>query len=158
MNVKSKYSWILIAGLAGGFAEVFWIELYTLAMNANISDIGIAIAATVFPSSIAYSFAPLLGLTIHMVLSILLAFGFALLAWPLIERYFKITATALITSAATLTVVWKINFFVLLPIWNPAFVDLLPMSVTLISKVLFGLSMGLVFTMYQKKAVSIQKK
>ena len=40
--------------------------------------------------------------------------------------------------------VWAVNFYILLPAWNPGFVALLPLSVTLISKLLFGLAMGIV--------------
>jgi hypothetical protein len=39
--------------------------------------------------------------------------------------------------------VWVLNFFLVLPWLNPAFVALLPYGVTLVSKLLFGLAMGL---------------
>jgi len=158
MTKNSKYYWILAAGLIGGLAEVIWITLYSFSVNAQLSSIGTAVAATIYAPSANYALAPFLGLAIHMTLSVFLAFGFALLAWPLIEKYFQFKAAALVASVATLTAVWKINFFLVLPLWNPEFVNLMPMSVTLISKVLFGLSMGIVFTIYQKQAFSLQDK
>ena len=147
MNTHSKYYWFLIAGLLGGLSEVVWISLYSLATNIQLSDIGSAITATIFPSSIEFYLAPLMGLAIHMILSILLAFGFGLLLLPLIEQvvYSKAT-TILFTSIITLVIVWKVNFFLLLPIWNPEFISLIPMSITLISKILFGLTMGIVLS------------
>jgi hypothetical protein len=151
MNTHSKYYWLFLAGLLGGLAEVVWIGLYSLTVNTQISAIGGAIAATVYPPSADLYIAPVLGLVIHMVLAILLAFGFGSLLWPVIERAFHYKATALIASIATLVIVWKVNFFLLLPIWNPEFVSLLPLTVTLASKILFGLTMGTVLTIYQQK-------
>ena len=51
MNTHSKYYWFLIAGLLGGLSEVVWISLYSLATNIQLSDIGSAITATIFPSN-----------------------------------------------------------------------------------------------------------
>ena len=39
---------------------------------------------------------------------------------------------------AALAAVWAINFFVILPVLSPAFVHLVPYSVSLMSKLLFG--------------------
>lgn len=151
MNIHSKYFWLLMAGLLGGLAEVVWVGFYSLSIGTQLSEIGRGIAATVYPASSGLYIAPALGLLIHMVLSVLLAFGFGALLWPLVERTFHNKAAALIASVATLAVVWKVNFFVLLPIWNPEFVSLLPLTVTLASKILFGLAMGAVLTIYQRK-------
>ena len=41
---------------------------------------------------------------------------------------------------AALVSVWAVNFFVVLPTISPAFVHLAPYSVSLMSKVLFGLA------------------
>jgi len=46
------------------------------------------------------------------------------------------------TAAVSLTLVWAINFFVVLPVLNPAFITLMPFGITLASKVLFGIAMG----------------
>ena len=148
---NSKSYWLFMAGFLGGLAEVIWISLYSLSTNLQISNIGAAITATLYPSAIELYLAPVLGLVIHMVLSVLLAFGFGFLLWPVVERVFHNKATAMIASIATLSIVWKVNFFVLLPIWNPEFINLLPLSVALTSKILFGLTMGLVLTIYQHR-------
>jgi len=50
---------------------------------------------------------------------------------------------SLVASAlAALATIWAVNFLVLLPQLNPAFVALLPPAVTLLSKLLFALGMG----------------
>lgn len=43
-----------------------------------------------------------------------------------------------------LAMVWKVNFFIILPLVNPAFASLMPYGVTLASKLLFGMTLGLV--------------
>jgi hypothetical protein len=151
MNTHSKYYWFFLAGFMGGLAEVVWIGLYSFTVNAQISVIGRAITATVYPPGADFYLAPVLGLVLHMLLSVLLAFAFGSLLWPAIERVFHYKSAALIASVATLAIVWKVNFFLLLPIWNPEFVSLLPLTVTLASKILFGLTMGIVLTLYQQR-------
>ena len=55
------------------------------------------------------------------------------------------SAGVIITSAAfLLALVWTLNFFIILPWLNPAFVTLMPYSVSLASKLLFGVTMGIV--------------
>lgn len=151
MNTHSKYYWLLIAGLLGGLAEVVWIGFYSLSVDAQISEIGRGIAATVYPASAGFYLAPAIGLVIHMTLSILLAFGFGSLLFPLVEHTFHYRTAVMIASVTTLVAVWKVNFFLLLPIWNPEFVSLLPLEITLASKIIFGLTMGAVLTSYQQK-------
>jgi hypothetical protein len=77
------------------------------------------------------------------MLSVLLAAGFCLLASRPIFRYFG--RPGLLTgSCMMLAAVWKVNFFILLPVINPEFVNALPYAVTLVSKLLFGMAMATV--------------
>ena len=154
MNTHSKYYWLFLAGFIGGLAEVIWIGLYSFLTGSQLSAIGSAITATIYQPGTDFYLAPLAGLVIHMVLAVLLAFGFGSLLWPTIEKRFPHKSTVMIASLATLVIVWKINFFLLLPIWNPAFVSLLPLTVTFVSKVLFGVAMGAVLTFYDQRTLS----
>jgi hypothetical protein len=43
-----------------------------------------------------------------------------------------------------LSAIWAANFFLLLPAFNPAFVTIVPLEVSLVSKLLFGLAAALV--------------
>lgn len=151
-NTHEKFLWFLVAGLLGGLAEVLWVSLYTFSTHAHLTDIGRGITATVYPAAAELALAPFLGLAVHMGLSILLALGFGTLLWPMIERHCNRHKTAIIVaSMVALAVTWKVNFFLLLPMWNPEFVTLLPLSVTLVSKLLFGLTMGITLVLYQGK-------
>ncbi len=151
MRTHSKYYWLLIAGLAGGLIEVIWISLYSLTVSTQVTEIGSAIATTIYSPSTEFYLAPVLGLAIHMILSVILAFIFGSIIWPVIERIFHHSTVAMIASITMLAIVWKVNFYLILPIWNPEFIALLPLTVTLASKVLFGLAMGTVLTIYRQK-------
>ena len=151
MNIKNKSNWFIFAGLCGGMAEIVWISSYSLFSNIELSNIASSISQTVFFNSLNLQIAPLIGLIIHLCLSMLLALGFGFAILPFIERLSNNFST-LIASLVTLAAVWKINFFVLLPIWNPDFISLLPLHVTLFSKLLFGLSMGII--LMQQKPIS----
>ncbi len=82
---------------------------------------------------------PALGIGIHFLLSILLAGAFIAV---LVPRRLRNTGATVAISLMALAAVWAVNFFVILPIVHPAFVDLLPYPVTLLSKLLFGLAMA----------------
>src|SRR5204863_9421935 len=74
---------------------------------------------------------------------VLLAFAF----WRLLWRPFAAQRTPIKTALfgmGSLAGVWLVNFTVILPALNPAFVTLLPLWVTLISKLLFGAAMSAV--------------
>jgi len=146
MRNFTNLHWFILAGLFGGLAEVIWIGLYVSVSDITLSAIGSAIAGTVFAGGSELLLAPLSGLMIHMLLSVLLALGFGYLIWPWIERVFHHRQAAMIMSIVTLVLVWKVNFFFLLPAWNPEFVGLLPLGVSLVSKSLFGITMGAVLT------------
>ena len=56
------------------------------------------------------------------------------------HRYSEFTVATVVLLA-----VWSANFLVVLPYLNPGFVQLLPYGVTLLSKLLFGLSAAAIF-------------
>jgi len=150
LNINNKLSWIAFAGFCGGMAEIIWVVAYSLFSNIEPSNIASSISSTIFSNSIDPQVAPLVGVAIHLFLSSLLALGFGFFVLPYIQRLSNKYST-LITSIITLAVIWKFNFFVLLPIWNPEFINLLPLQITLLSKLLFGMTMGV---MLMKKQYS----
>ena len=152
MTKNIKPGWLMIAGLIGGLAEVFWISIYSAFTDTQASVVCSAISATFMPTMSSISAAPFIGLVIHLVLSIILAIGFGKLLYPIVKNRFE-NLGLMVTAIVTLAVIWKINFFVILPAINPAFVSLLPLSITLVSKLLFGLAMGSVLVLYNKKAI-----
>ena len=132
---------IMLAGLCGGAAEVAWVALYAGITGISGIEVARQVAASVFPALALSSAAPLSGVLIHMLLSVALAIAFAATIGRIARQQFGATAL-LPTAVATLAMVWAANFFVVLPALNPAFVTLMPLGVTLFSKMLFGLAMA----------------
>jgi hypothetical protein len=126
----------LLAGTAGGAAEVLWIAAYSSGTQTRSLDVAREVTASLFPAAAELAAAPLLGIAIHMLLSLALGLVLAklLLGWA---RGWLVTG-----AIAALACVWALNFLVVLPAVNPAFVTLMPLAVTLASKLLFGAALG----------------
>ncbi len=131
---------VLYAGLAGGLAEIVWIEMFSSLTDRSGSEIARQVAATVSPSVAGSGFAAAAGVAVHFVLSLLVAFCFAAAVWPFVKRHGALASTA--AAATILAAIWAFNFLVLLPAVNPGFATLLPCAATLTSKVLFGTAMA----------------
>jgi hypothetical protein len=134
----------VIAGTAGGLAEIAWVTLYAAATGANPATLarGITTAAGV---SALFPAGPIsLGVTVHMALAVTLGIALAFI-WRTMSSMRPETMSPFPLMLAALVGVWAINFFVVLPIVSPAFIHLVPYSVSLISKMLFGLAAAEVF-------------
>lgn len=142
---NSRFRLGALAGLAGGAAEVAWILLYSSLGDTQGTAVAQGVTAT-FSSAVADSPASAaLGVAIHMMLSVLLGMAVAVAAQALLLR----SRSALLEPCfvvVSLIAVWAFNFFVLLPVINPEFVHLLPLGVTLASKVSFGVAAALVMS------------
>lgn len=137
----AKSSLVVRAGLAGGISEIAWIALFgAVFTGAAGGTIARQVAETVFPGAGDLAIAPVAGVTIHLTLSIALAFAYWKLVWRPFARRLG-TGLAIASGMAALAAVWAVNFFVILPALNPAFVALLPFWATLASKLLFGAAM-----------------
>ena len=151
--LTKRFYLILIAGLAGGLSEIFWIGMYSAITHTGGLEISRQITATLIPVWAGLSIAPLLGVVIHLALSVALAFlCCTVFIEPLGRRFGH--AGILPGSMAVLAGVWVINFLVILPVINPAFVTLLPFLVTLASKMLFGWTMGSVISRGLKNSMT----
>ncbi len=134
----------VLAGLAGGLAEILWISGFMSAVGGNAAQVASAVTATVAPSLAAAGPAVALGLVVHMTL----AMGLGILVAVILRRALPRLAGTLSEAAilvAALAVVWATNFFVVLPVMNPAFVHIVPLPVSLASKLLFGVAAAVVF-------------
>jgi hypothetical protein len=128
----------VLAGTAGGLAEIVWVTLYAGVTGGNAAVLarGVTTAA-----GLASLFPPLsapLGIALHMMLAVSLGIALAF-AW----RGFSYRTQAISPfplMLAALAAVWVVNFFVVLPTVSPSFVRLMPYSVSLISKMLFALA------------------
>jgi hypothetical protein len=96
---------------------------------------------TILPFTADSFYAPMLGVFIHLILSVLLAIAFT--ATILKPAMLKYGSTGIMLSSFTiLAIVWLINFLIVLPIINPSFTALMLVIITLASKLLFGIAMG----------------
>jgi hypothetical protein len=139
----------VLVGAVGGLAEIIWIVFYGALSGSDIAVVARTISTTVgwmvpggslIAGSIGY------GIAIHMIAAI--GLGVALTSlWYLLaaRRPAAIDEYAFLVGA--LTIVWLINFFVVLPLMSPVFADLhyafreiVPYHVSLASKLLFGLA------------------
>lgn len=138
---KPLFRIAMLAGAAGGAAELLWVAAYGSVTPVNGMQVASEVTTSVLADAAPAALAPLLGIGIHMLLSVALGL---LLAGPLLRWVVPHHgSTALMPAAlAALSAVWALNFLVVLPVLNPAFVALIPLSATLVSKLLFGAAMG----------------
>ncbi len=129
----------VLAGLAGGAAEVAWVSGYAALTGGSASLVARGVTRAVFPAIGATPWAPALGLALHMILAV--ALGVVLVATvstPLLRHLGGWPRSTLMVAA--LGCVWAFNFLVVLPALDPGFLTLLPVAVTLASKLLFGVA------------------
>jgi len=133
----------LIAGAIGGLAEVAWVALIAPVTGGDPVLVARGVTETVFPGLGQGSWSVSAGLGIHFVLAAVLGIAVTVVLrhlWPGIAG--RLTEMAAVTGV--LALVWLMNFHVILPIVNPAFVGLLPLWASLISKLLFGLTAAVI--------------
>lgn len=145
-----------VAGIAGGFAEIAWIVLYGRAFGVDAGSVAQGVTHSIFPELPAASLAVALGIAIHLSLAILL--GVAIVA--LLDRFWpRLRGQAFepIAVVGLLVAVWAVNFFLVLPAINPAFVDLVPYGASLTSKVLFGVAAAFVLRLRHKSGPAVER-
>jgi len=124
----------ILAGIAGGVAEIAWIWAYALATGSDAAAAARGVTDTIGIGSLP----PIAGgVAIHMSLAAMLgmAVAFALRPMPAIR-----VASLYGAVTAALAVVWAVNFLVVLPLVNPQFVEIVPLGVSFLSKLLFGVA------------------
>lgn len=134
---------ILLAGIAGGTFEIVWVLLFCTVAPLQSSLVAEEIARSFFPQMAGIP-AVTAGVIIHYVLALLIAGVAAMTLFRMLGRKSEVR-TLVAASVAALVAIWTTNFFVILPVVNPGFVTLMPYTVTLVSKVGFGMAMGWVF-------------
>lgn len=134
----------MLAGLAGGAIEIGWIALYQNLTGHDAAVVARGVTQSLLPGVASAPAAVPLGLAIHMGLAIALGLVIAV-ALPRLAPRLVGTALEPVAVVAALIGVWAMNFFVVLPAINPAFVTLVPYGASLTSKVLFGFAAAFVF-------------
>jgi hypothetical protein len=130
----------VFAGAAGGLAEIAWVSLYAAMSGADPAILarGVTTAAglsALFPTSLVA-----IGIEVHMVLAVMLGVALAFGSQALATKRDLTNPYPLMLG--TLTGIWAVNFFVLLPLVSPGFVHLVPYVISLTSKLLFGMAVA----------------
>jgi len=123
----------VLAGLAGGAAEVAWISLYAAVTGSDAAAVARGVSDTVGIDAASPAVA---GVAIHMTIAAMLGMALAAALAPLRLEGARLYAVL----AGALAGVWAINFMIVLPLLNPAFVGIVPLGVSFVSKLLFGVA------------------
>ncbi len=127
----------ILAGLAGGAIEIGVVGVYASFTDASAGAVARGVTETLFSQAGAWTFAAPLGIAIHMVIAVALGIALAAALQPLFRRGRLLGAAAVVT---VLMGIWSLNFLVVLPQINAAFVTLVPYGVSFASKALFGVA------------------
>ena len=138
-----------IAGAAGGLAEVAWVALYAAVTGSSAAIIAKGVTTAAGVSALLPGAPVQMGVAVHMALS--LALGIALtFAWRSLAARSGAVGPYGFCLAALLGV-WFVNFFVILPLVSPDFIQLVSYPVSLASKLLFGLAAAHVLYLSAKR-------
>ena len=128
----------VMAGAAGGLAEIAWVALYARMTGGDPAILARGVTTAAGASALLPASPAGLGIAVHMALAvtlgIVLAFG-----WRVFFGERAASTNPYPFVLAALSGVWAINFFVVLPIVSPAFIHMVPYGVSLTSKLVFGL-------------------
>ena len=128
----------ILAGAAGGLAEIIWVSIYSTASGGNPAGVARGVTTAAGLTALLPSAPVELGIAIHMTLAVLLGLALAYL-WQAAAGRLSLRsrfAGVLVLLAA----IWAVNFLVVLPAISPDFVAMVPYAVSLTSKLLFGLA------------------
>jgi hypothetical protein len=129
----------VIAGAAGGLAEIAWVTLYAEATGGNATILARGVTTASGVSALLPAAPVELGIAVHMALAVMLGVALAF-AWRAFSANRGGSANPYPLILATLAGVWAVNFILVLPIVSPAFIHMVPYAVSLASKLLFGLA------------------
>jgi hypothetical protein len=142
----------ILAGLAGGVAEVAWIAGYTVVTGASGAAVARGVTTAFLPNLADSPVAVGLGIILHMLLAVGLGLAVAAaFSAPLLRRVVGFSRSTLVVL--TLGIVWAFNFMVVLPVIEPSFITLLPLAATLASKLLFGVAAAVTFRTKSNRAI-----
>jgi hypothetical protein len=127
----------MLAGAAGGLAEVAWVSFYAAITGGNVAALARGVTTAAGVTALLPAAPVTTGIVVHMMLAVMLGVVLTGL-WQSLQT--QRVGSLYVVSLTLLAAVWAINFFVILPGISPGFVNLLPLSVSLASKLLFGLA------------------
>ena len=129
----------VLAGMAGGLAEVAWVTLYAGLTGGDAAVLARGVTTAAGVTALVPASPIALGVAVHMTLAVMLGVALSC-AWSALRVHRPSLDNPLPFMLAALAGVWATNFFVVLPIVSPAFVHMVPYAVSLASKLLFGVA------------------
>jgi hypothetical protein len=142
MTTYGRMNGILLGGLIGGSAEVVAVALYALLAGAGGWVVAQGVSEATFGARFSGGDAVLVGLAVHFALSLAIAACMVLALPALLARVGR--SGVVLVSAAALVGIWAMNFFIVLPRIAPEFVAMVPLWLSFLSKLSFGVALGLV--------------
>jgi hypothetical protein len=127
----------VLAGAAGGLAEIAWVTLYAGLTGGNPALLARGVTTAAGVSALLPSSPVTLGLGVHMTLAVMLGVVLTF-AWRALSARRRGMDNLYPFMLAALAGVWAVNFFVVLPLVSPPFIHIVPYAVSLTSKLLFG--------------------
>jgi hypothetical protein len=134
----------IVAGVAGGLAEIAWVTLYAGLTGGNAATVARGVTTAAGASALLPSSPVELGVAVHMSLAVTLGIALSY-TWSALHNCRPTLSGPYPFVLTALAGVWAISFFVVLPIVSPAFVHMVPYSVSLTSKLLFGAAAAATF-------------
>ena len=135
----------IVAGAAGGIAEIIWIIIYASVTGTDAATLARGVTTAAGANSFFQGSSVASGVVIHLGIALILGVALAFAWRALARRWPKLTSPYAVVPAA-LAAVWAINFLIVLPLLSPAFVQIVPYPVSLMSKLLFGLAASAVLS------------
>lgn len=142
--VRGQVASGLLAGLAGGLAEIVWIGIVAPIAGQGGAAIARGVTESVLPGLAGGALAVPLGIAIHMGLAVALGLAIACLLRAVLPARLRGSMLEFGAVVMVLIGVWGFNFFVVLPALNPHFLELVPYWTAFASKALFGVAAAMV--------------
>jgi hypothetical protein len=157
LSGRDVFRYGVLAGAAGGLAEMIWVSIYSAATGGDAALLARGVTTAVGMSALLPSAPVMTGISVHMALAVLLGVALTGLSQSVVGLR-RSAASLYALSLVALAAVWAMNFLVVLPAVSPTFVNLVPYSVSLISKLLFGLAAAEILRRYAMPALITQPR
>lgn len=144
IHVEAHYVYGAFVGLVAGAVMAMPAMLYTTITGSGFWALGWGISeAFVSLETAQTSGGIFVGLMIHMMLSAMVGVGAAILSSNILKKRVEGGLNLLPVRLGIGVVIWAVNWYIVLPIIDPGFIELLPHVPALLFHLLFGYTLGL---------------
>src|SRR6202050_1500533 len=147
----------IVAGVAGGLAEIAWVSLYAGATSADPATFASGVTTAAGLSALFPAAPVAVGVTVHMALAVTLGIALSF-GWRALSSHRLDAASPFPFMLAALVGIWAVNFFAVLPVISPAFIHLAPYPVSLMAKVLYGLAAAEALRRQEASALKVRPR